>query len=136
MGRDRDRSERGSIRSRVEPDHGLRPPRRLSPVSILLTVALLLTACGPTGFVTVDGGTTQCAGNPEPEMCEQAFKAVVVELGDRAKDGQIRIDPVQCANGRCWTWAYLTPASGGGEQQLSVDWLPNGEISISYVVQH
>jgi hypothetical protein len=68
-------------------------------------------------------------------MCQQAHEAVVAELGDRADGGRIRIDPVQCANGTCWTWAYVTPASGGRDQQLSVDWLSNGEISISYVVQ-
>ncbi|MGH2476362.1 MAG: hypothetical protein ACRDIL_13980 [Candidatus Limnocylindrales bacterium] len=67
-------------------------------------------------------------------MCEQALEAVVAELGDRREGGRIRVDPVQCAHGKCWTWAYLTPTGGGAEQLLSVDWLPNGEISIGYVV--
>jgi hypothetical protein len=75
-------------------------------------------------------------GNPEPEMCEQALEAVVVEVRDRTESARIRIDPVQCAHGKCWTWAYVTPAGGSDEQQLSVDWLPSGEISIGYVVQH
>jgi len=39
------------------------------------------------------------------------------------------------ANGKCWTWAYVTPAGGGADQQLSVDWQPSGEISVGYVVQ-
>lgn len=141
MGVDRDAGERGVIRFRFEFDHGairiVRASRDgLRPVAVLLTAALLLAACVPTILDTVDGRSAQCASNPEPAMCEQAFKAVVTELGDRARDAQIRIDPVQCAHGRCWTWAYVTPAGAGGEQLLSVDWLPSGEISIGYVVQH
>lgn len=108
---------------------------RLQPASALLAAALLVAGCAATGFVPVDGRSAECAGHAEPQMCQQALEAVVAEVGDRTEGGQIRIDPVQCAHGRCWTWAYVTPPDGGGDQQLSIDWLPNGEISVGYVVQ-
>ncbi len=107
----------------------------LSPVPLLLTGAVLITGCGPTGFTLVDGRPAECAGHPQPDMCQQALDAVVAELGDSADGGRISIDPVQCAHGKCWTWAYVTPVGGGRDQQLSVDWLPNGEINVGYVVQ-
>jgi hypothetical protein len=102
----------------------------------VLLMASLVAGCEPGALVGVEGRSPECADNPEPEMCEQALDAVVAELGERAAGGRIRIDPVQCAHGRCWTWAYLTPADHGREQQLAVDWLPSGEVSIRYVVQH
>jgi hypothetical protein len=68
-------------------------------------------------------------------MCEQAYEAIIAELADQSASGQIRIDPVQCAHGKCWTWAYVTSVPGGREQQLSVDWLPNGDVHVGYVVQ-
>jgi hypothetical protein len=98
--------------------------------------ALLIAACSPTGIVPLDGRTAACAGHPQRDKCEEAFEAVKAELADRMEIGQMRIDPVQCAHGKCWTWAYVTPANAGREQQLSVDWGPNGEISVGYVVQH
>jgi hypothetical protein len=104
-------------------------------VFVLVTAAYLIGGCAPTGIAVFGGRSAECAGHPQPDMCEQALDAVVAELGDRRAGGRIRIDPVQCAHGKCWTWAYLTPASGGRDQQLSVDWLPNGEISVGYVVQ-
>lgn len=107
----------------------------LLPVSVLVIATFLIAGCAPTGFVVVDGRSAECAGHPQRDMCEQALKAVVAELGDSRAGGQIRIDPVQCAHGKCWTWAYLTQADGGRDQQLSVDWLPNGEITVGYVVQ-
>src|SRR5687767_11043887 len=108
----------------------------LRQVSVLVIATLLIAACAPTGFPNVVGRSAECAGHPQPDMCRQAVEAVIAELGDRAEGGRIRIDPVQCAHGKCGTWAYLTPADGSRDQQLSVDWLPNGEISVGYVVQH
>ena len=108
----------------------------LSPVSVLVIAAVVIAGCGPTGSTLVDGRSAECGGHPQPDMCQQALEAVVAELGKRADGGRIRIDPVQCAHGTCWTWAYVTPANGGRDQQLSVDWLPNGEINVGYVVQH
>jgi hypothetical protein len=95
--------------------------------------AVLVGACGSTGVIPVDR-TAACAGNPRPDLCEQAFEAVVAELGGLASGAQLRIDPVQCANQRCWTFAFVTSAGGGPDQQLSVDWGPDGEISLSHVV--
>jgi hypothetical protein len=103
------------------------------PASVLVTAALLITACAPTDIVPV-ARLSECAGHPQPAMCEQAWKAVAAELGDGTEIRAIRIDPVQCANERCWTWAYVASAEGA-DQQMSVDWLPNGEISVGYVVQ-
>jgi hypothetical protein len=101
---------------------------------VLLTAAVLVAACGGTGFITL--GPPECVGSSEPEMCEQALEAIVTELGDSLAGRQIRIDPVQCAHGACWTFAFVRGPGGGGDQQLSIDWLPNGEVSISYVVGH
>jgi hypothetical protein len=103
-------------------------------VSFLIIAAFLVAACDPAGLINVAGRSAECAGHPQPDMCEQALAAVVAELGDRREGGQIRIDPVQCAHGRCWTWAYVTGARGGADQQLSVDWLADGEITVGYVV--
>ena len=102
--------------------------------SLLLAAALLVAGCGDTGFITV--GSPECVGHSEPEMCEQALEAIVAELGDIRADGQIRIEPVQCAHGNCWTWASVSTARVGGDRRLSIDWLPNGEVSVGYVVEH
>lgn len=104
------------------------------PASALIVAALLIAACGPTGIIPIDGRAAACAGHPQPDLCSQAFEAVIAELGDRMKVGQMHIDPIQCANGRCWTWAYVTPVGTAPDQQLSIDWGPNGEISVGYVV--
>ena len=99
----------------------------------MLAAAVLVGGCGGTGLIAV--GSPECAGHADPEMCEQALEAIVAELGDSLAGRQVRIDPVQCAHGACWTSASVS-AAGGGEQQLSIDWLPSGEISVSYVVGH
>lgn len=97
-------------------------------------MGFVIAGCGATRQLTGRGPSVECASHPQPDRCEQALVAVIAELGDRRAGGRIRIDPVQCANGACWTWAYLSPAAGGREQQLSVDWGPNGKISVGYVV--
>ena len=102
--------------------------------SVLLAAALLGAGCGGAGFITA--GSPECVGHTEPEMCEQALEAIVAELGESLAGRQIRIDPVQCAHGSCSTWASVSGAGGGGDQQLSIDWLPSGEVSVSYVVGH
>ncbi len=102
--------------------------------SLLLAAALLVAGCRDTGLITV--GSPECVGHSGPEMCEQALEAIVAELGDTHAGRQIRIEPVQCAHGNCWTWASVSEARGGGDQRLSIDWLPNGEVSVGYVVEH
>jgi hypothetical protein len=108
--------------------------QRVSQALLIIGLyAVLAGGCGSTGIAPVDA-TAACSGNTRPDLCRQAFDAVIAELGGMPQGSRIRIDPVQCANDRCWTWAYVTPNAGGLDQQLSVDWTPNGEISISHVV--
>jgi hypothetical protein len=107
----------------------------LAPISVL-SAAVLIAGCGPMASMLGDGSSTECGGHPQPDKCRETLEAVVAELGESAAGARIRIDPVECAHGKCWTWAHVTPAGGGRDQQLSVDWLPNGEINVGYVVQH
>lgn len=96
-------------------------------------VAVLAIACGSTGVVHVDR-TAVCTGNPRTDLCEQAYDAVVAELDGLPPGSRVGIDPVQCANDRCWTFVTVTPASGGPAQELSVDWAEDGQISVGHVV--
>lgn len=98
-----------------------------------LAGALLLSGCS---LLDLEPGSPECHGHPQPERCEQALAAVVAELTSQETpiEGSLRIEPVQCAHGRCWTWAYLTSTDGRSELTMGVDWMPNGEVSVSFVV--
>jgi hypothetical protein len=111
----------------------------MSRVSALLALTALvagsLAGCQLAAMVGLDAGSPECAAHPQADLCEQVLSAVRNELGAQAEGGAIRVEPVQCAHGNCWTWAQFTPAGGGSEWMLSVDWLPNGEISIGYFTE-
>ncbi len=104
-------------------------------LGLLILASLLLAGCQLAPMVGLEDSSAECARNSDVEMCEQALAAVRAELGEQALGGRIRIDDVQCAHGNCWTWAYFTPAAGGAEWTLSVDWLPNGQVTIGYVTE-
>lgn len=94
---------------------------------------VVVGACGSTGVVPLDK-TAACSGNTRPDLCEQAYEAVVAELGGLPQGSSLRFEHAQCANDRCWMWVHVTPADGGPDQQLAVDWAPGGRISVSHVV--
>lgn len=100
---------------------------------LLGAIVVLAAACGSTGVVPLDK-TAACSGHSRPDLCEQAYEAVVADLGGLPSGSHLRLDPVECANDRCWIWAYVTPAGGGPDQPLTVDWGPDGRMTVSHVV--
>jgi hypothetical protein len=106
--------------------------RMAEAVLIVGLVALLAGACGSTGVAAVDR-TAVCTGNNRPDLCNQAFDAVLAELGGVPPGTSVRIDPMRCTNELCWTWAYVSSPGEGPDQKLSIDWEPDGRISISHV---